>query len=883
MKTLRAWFIRFGGLFNKQERDRELVEEIESHLQMHIEDNERAGMSPQEARRRALIKFGGVEATKEQYREQRGIPLLETLLQDVRFGARMLRKNPGFTMVAALVLALGIGANSAIFSVVNSVLLKPLPYRNGERLVTIQQQAPRAGLTDVPFSVAEVTDYRTQSRSLEALVEYHSMSFILLGRAEPERVRTGVVSWNFFEVFGVKPLLGRTFQPEDEKPGAPAVLLLTYEYWIHSFGGDATVVGKTFSMNDKVHTVIGVLPPLPQYPDENQMYMPTTACPFRSDPMMIADRQHRMVNVFGLIKPGVSVRQASADLNSVAANLQRSYPKDYPTEFDYSIRTAALREELTRNARPTMLVLLAAAGFVLLIACANVANLNLSRMVRRKRELMVRAALGAGQFRLFRQLLTESFMLALLGSVLGLVFARGCLGLLVAFAARFTPRAREIHMDATVLLFTLVVAVLVSVVSGSIAALDTRDTSMGNLNEESGRTTFSRGRQRLRAVLIVSQIAVSFLLLIGAGLMLRSFWNLQHVDPGFQPENVLTMRLNLNFTKYNSNEKQLAFYEALLDKVRSQPGVISAATSIIVPLNGSSPIQNNFLLEGQLRGKTVNVGDFRVVSPGYFQTLHIPLISGRDFTRADRPGSQDVAIVNRTAARHFWGTQDPIGKRISTDAGKSWIQIVGIVGDVKQYGLDKDASDEIYVSLAQSPLLGASLVVKTAVEPMSIARRVIEMIYEIDPHQPAALVQSMEQVRAESIAAPKLTTTLLGLFALLALAIAVAGIGGVMALAVSQRTHEIGVRMAIGAKPIQILRMVLTQGLGLTAIGVTLGLFGALTLTHLLQGLLFEVTPTDPLTLAGVAGVLALAALGASYLPARRAAHVNPTVALRWE
>ena len=802
--------------------------------------------------------------------------------QDAGFALRMMRKSPGFTIAAILTLGLGIGANSAIFSVVNAVLLRPLPYEHGERLVVLRQ---RLGMMDQRFSAPDTNDYRAQTRSLDGLVEYHNMNFILLGRSEPQRVETGVVSWNYFDVFGVKPLFGRTFRPEDEQPGAPAVLMLSNEYWIKSFGGDPTVVNKTFSMNDRVHTVIGVLPPVPQYPDENDVYMPTTACPFRSRPSTVANRQARMVQVFGRMKTGMSVSQAQADLSGVAANLQRAYPKDYPEGNDYSVKPSLLEEELTQNARPTMLVLLAAAGFVLLIACANVANLNLSRMVRRERELAVRAALGAGRVRMFRQLLTESFLLAVFGGGLGLLFSWGALSLLIGFAARFTPRAREIQMDGWVLGFTFLVAVLTSLLSGTVPALAPRETVVGALKEGGAQSTIGRGKHRMRSLLIVAQVGVSFLLLIGAGLMLRSFMKLQHVDPGFQPENVLTMDIALDFVKYNTDDKQRAFFETLLEKVQTQSGVKSAAASMMIPFTSGMTMTSDFQIEGQAPapGEALPKADFRIVSPSYFEALHIPILTGRGFVQTDRPGNPVVAIVNRSAAKHLWGEHDPVGTRFSGDEGKTWTQIVGVVGDIKQYGLDKDVADEIYVPMAQFPMMQASLVIKTTVEPMSIARGVIELLHAVDPNQPAARVQSLEQVRAESVAAPRLTTNLLGLFALLALAIAATGIGGVMALAVGQRRHEIGVRMAIGARPGEILRMILRQGMVLALVGVALGLFGALWLTRLLQQLLFEVTPTDPLTYLGVAVVLGLAALVACYVPAHRASRVDPIIALRIE
>jgi putative ABC transport system permease protein len=807
------------------------------------------------------------------------------LRQDSSFALRMLRKNLGFTAAAIIVLGLGIGANTAIFSVVNAVLLKPLPYEHGDRLLLLQQGTSRSGQMGRNVSVPELTDYRRQNRSLDALVEYHNMQFILLGRSEPEQVETGVVSWNFFDVFGVKPLVGRMFEPNDEKQDAQPVLLLSYEYWLRSFGGDPAVVGKTFRMNDKAHTVIGVLPPFPQYPQENDVYMPSSACPFRSNPQLIANRQGRMVRLFGRMKPGVKPAQAEADLSTVAASMQKEFPKDYPEDLTLKVATTPLKVELTRDAKPTMLLLLAAAGFVLLIACANVANLNLARMVRRERELGVRTAMGASRVRLFRQLLTESFLLALGGGLFGLLLASGGVQLLVAYVSRFTPRANEVRIDSAVLLFALGVALLVSVLTGTAPALARREGLVTALKEGGKQSTLGAMRGKMRSALIVAQVAVSFLLLIGAGLTVRSLINLTQVDAGFRPENVLTVQMSLDFTKDMSNKSMLGFSDALLEKIQAMPQVTSAAMSAEFPLDKSPASNGEYLIEGQ-RGDAVDAkptADFNVISPGYFRTLGVPVLSGRTFDGRDRQDKPLVAIVNQSLAQHRWHGQDPLGRRISFDDGKTWTQIVAVVGDVRERGLDQPPSELIYVPYAQYPQMSPSLVARTRGDPMNIARAAVQHLYEVDPNQPAGRIQSLEQARADSIAAPRLTANLLGLFALLALAIAAAGIGGVMALSVSQRTHEIGVRMAIGARPAEIVRMILRQGMGLAVVGVALGIAGAFALTHAVKALLFGVTPTDPVTFVGVAAVLSAAALAACYIPARRAAQVDPLRALRTE
>jgi putative ABC transport system permease protein len=809
---------------------------------------------------------------------------LSMLRQDSSFALRMMGKNLGFTIASIIVLGLGIGANTAIFSIVNAVLLKPLPYQHGERLLMMRQSTPGTGLMGRNVSVSELMDYRRQNRSLDAIVEYHNMQFILLGRSEPEQVETGVVSWNFFDIFGVKPLVGRNFAPEDEKPGAPAVLLLSYEYWLRSFGGDPTVVGKVFRMNDKPHTVIGVLPPFPQYPQENDLYMPTVACPFRSGAHMLANRQMRMVRMFGRMKPSTKPGEAAADLSAIASSMVREFPNDYPEGSDLKVDVTPLKTELTRDAKPTMLFLLAAAGFVLLIACANVANLNLARMVRRERELSVRTAMGANRVRLFRQLLTESSLLALLGGALGLFLATGGLQLLSAYVARFTPRAREVHIDLTVLLFTLGVALFVSVLTGTAPAVARRANLITTLKEGGTQSSLGTARGKLRSALIVAQVAVSFLLLIGAGLTVRSLINLQRVDPGFRPENVLTIQFSLDFSRYTENEKILAFWDSLLQKAQVVPGVTSVAVAGVFPLDKSPALNNQFDIEGQQGNDTGKpVAELNVISPGYLQVLGIPLLSGRDFNGHDRPESAKVAIITQSAAQRHWHSQDPVGRRISFDNGKTWTQIIGVIGDVHEHGLDVAANDLIYLPLAQYPQNGPALMARTQGDPMAVARPVVQRLYEVDPNQPAGRIQSLEQYRTDSIAAPRLTANLLGLFALLALAIAAAGIGGVMALAVSQRTHEIGVRMAIGARPSEIVRMILSQGMGLALAGVAIGVAAAFALTSAVKSFLFGVTPNDPATFLGVAAVLALAALAACYLPARRAAQVDPLRALRTE
>jgi putative ABC transport system permease protein len=869
---------------------RDVGSELRFHLDMRAQELIDAGMGPQAARLAALRAFGDLDAIEGECRtiatrgarERARRAIMIGLLHDLRFAFRSLRKSPGFTLVSILTLALGIGANTAVFSMIRGVLLRPLPYADGERLVYLRQPAPLAGVQNAQFSVLELADYRQRSRALHSVVEYHSMPFILLGRGEPRRVQTGVVSANYFDVLGVKPFLGRGFRTGEDESGAEPVLVLSYAFWKTRLGGDPGIVGRTFEMNDRIHTVIGVLPAVPQYPAENDLYMPSSSCPFRSSPFTLNSRTARLLHLFGRLAPGTTLEQARSELVGIAAAIRAENPAAYPSGQGFTISAASLREELTSRAKPTLLLLIGTTAFVLLIACANIANLTLARLVRRSREMALRSALGADRARLFRQMLTEGGLLALAGGVLGLALAAGTMRLLTSFAARFTPRSGEIALDAGVLAFTLVVCVLTGLVFAILPALPSRANLVTAL-KEGGAAVSGGGSHRIRAALVVAQVAVSMVLLVGAGLMLRSLLALQAVDPGYDTQRVLTMTLDLNWSRYTTNELVLGFHDRLHARLAGQPGVIATASSLTFPLDGHRRINVGFVIEGQPPAEegAQPLGDLRSATPEYFKTLGIPLVTGRFFAPSDGPNSPNVAIVNQTLARRYWGSETAVGHRISADSGKTWITIVGVVGDVRHYGLDSEPSDEVYLPFSQVPFREGTFLVRTSADPGAMARRVGEEVLAIDPGQPLANVQTLEEVRGEALASPRLTTTLLLMFALLALCITAAGLGGVVAFSVSQRTQEIGVRMALGAGRGEVLGMVLREGLRLVVFGLALGIAAAILLTRLMAGLLYQVEATDPITFLGMALILILIAAVACLAPAQRASAVDPMVALR--
>ena len=884
MNAIATLIRRIASILRREKLDADAEREFAFHLEMRTAQLVEAGSSPEESRRRALAEFGGPTQVRESCRDSRGLPLLETLAQDVRYGARMIRRSPGSAAVAITTLALGIGVNAAFFSAVNAILLRPLPFAQEDRLLLLRQPAPGVGIENAQFSPPEVRDLAAQSRTLDAIAEYHNMEFTLLGHGDPIRVRTGVVSASFFDLLGVRPALGRTFRAGEDAHGAPPVLVLSHDFWQNTLGGDPAIVGKSFEMNDRVHTVVGVLPALPQYPDENDVYMPVSACPFRSGPGWDGSRGARGLTVFARRRPAIGLEEARRELAVIAARLVARYPESYPAGARSTMDASPLRDELTRHARLTFVALLATAGFVLLIACANVANLTLARLSRRKRELAVRAAIGAGRARILRQLVTESTMIALAGGVLGLGIAAASRHFLVSFASRFTPRAAEISIDGRVLLFTLAASLATGIVFGAIPALRGMRDLAGSLKEsDEGRAAV--GGRRGNGILVVPQVAVSLVLLVAAGLLVKSLVRLSSVDPGFEPENVLTSRVSLDWSRYTKPEMSRAFYDGLLQKIAGFPGVRGAAIASAFPLSGGTPFNSDLEIEGRPlpAGAAPPQVYPQIVGPQFFRVVGIPVLRGRAFTEHEAPDAPLVAIVNAAfARRHFGSESAAVGHRINLGGAPiRWREIVGVVGDVKQFGLDKPSGEEAYVPYVQGGGNTMRVLIRAASDPERLSRQFVAAVHELDRTAPVSDVHTLARLKRSSLDSPRLTTTLFAGFALLALAIAAAGIGAVTAFSVGQRTREIGIRMALGASKGDVLRMVLRQGMRPVFVGLAIGLAGAFAFARVLSALLYSVAPTDPVTFVVVSAALVATAAVACLLPGRRAVRVDPMVALR--
>jgi len=871
---------------------RDIDSEIAFHLEMRAAEFEASGLTGEEAMAAARQAFGNprdVTTACQRIRRNRGrLEAIRAVAQDARLALRSLARSPGFAVAVVVSLALGIGANTAIFSLINGVLLQPLPYRHGGDLVQLIQPAPKADVADAGFSPPEVADYAAETATLSGISEYHSMPFILLGLERPQRVQTGVVSASFFDVLGLRPILGRTFLPGEDSVGATPVLVLSHHTWRSLFGGDPGVIGRHVEMNDKVHVIVGVLPPIPHHPNLNDVYMPVSACPFRSRPGRDVERNVRGLIVFARKRPGVTLDGLQRDLEHVAQQMHTAHPNAYLARYGLETRAVPLREELIHNARPSLFVLLGTAGFLLLIVTANVANLTLARMVRREREMAIRASLGAGRLRLFRQLLTESLILALVGGAVGLFLAYGGLSVLVAFLERLTPRAAEVHIDGTVLAFAAAVSLLTAVVLSLVPALPSRVSLMQELREGGGSLTAGSGRLRARSALIVAQVAVSFVLLIGAGLMLRTFVNLLRVDPGFETEQILTARVDLSWSKYRRVEPQLQFADRLLAELRQSPGILHTALASSVPLNAQQPIRSRVFLPGSDTTAPAPPVDVRIVTPDYFETMGVAILKGRAFSARDRVDAPPVAAVNQALADAIWRGVNPVGEMVRIQfASEEPFEVIGVVPNVRHEGLASADVPAVYLPYRSSGGRDLRVLVRTTLDRVNAEARLRDVVHELDPEQPVTEVRTLREVRREAMTSPRVTTFLVGGFALLALIITATGIAGVIAYSVTQRTREIGIRIALGADRRQVLGIVMRQGLVMVGIGLLTGAVGALALTRVMgsamagAGLLFGIRPTDLGTFLGVGLVLLAVAVAACFTPARRATTVDPITALR--
>ena len=873
--------------------DDEIRREIEFHVQMDAADRERRGLTGEDARRVAARDLGGVLHVHEAVRDARGMTFWDSLVQDVRFGARTLRRSPGYTTAAIAILALGIGANTAVFSVLDGVLLKPLPFRNGDELVLLRQSAPQSNVANASVSIFELYDYRARLRLIRDLVEYHQMSFTLLDQGEPDRIDAAVVSANFFEMLGVAPLHGRTFVDHDDDLGSEAVLVLSHPYWTRKFGGDPGVVGRVLQMNNRPHTVVGVLPEFPQYPAPNDVYMPTSACPFRAGAESRRPAGHRSfaaLNVFGRLVPHATPDAASTEVAAMASAFPREHSADYRRVPVLTGQVQVLEDQLVVGARQIVLALAAVTGLVLLIACANVANLALARTARRRRELAVRAALGAGRMRLFRQLVTESVMLSLGGGLVGLGLASLSLDLLIGFVGRFTSRVGQIEIDLGVLGFTISASVVTGIIFGTAPALAAwRRGLVQAVRDGAAQGGDSPGRHRVRGALVVAQVAVSFVLLVGAALLLASFSRLSAVPLGFDADRVLTANVTGNFTRINSFERALQFQSDVLTRLRASPGVRAAAVTSSVPLSNIQPGVQIARLDGVAGGsdqdQTIQV-DPNSASEGYFETLGVPVLSGRTFRESDDARAPLVAVINTTMARG-WKGADPIGARFLPPNAirpgtttPEWVTVIGIVADFKLYSADRETEAQYYTTFRQSGR-GGRLMVAAQGHPRELAPVLKAAVHGTDAQIPVEDVQTIAELRSGQLAVPGLTATLLTVFAGVALAITLAGIAGVIGTTVSQRTREFGLRIALGATPGSVLRLVLRQGVVLAIVGVVLGSAGALAAGRLLTASLFATEPGDPVVFGLVGAVFVLASLAAAWGPARRATAVDPLTALR--
>jgi putative ABC transport system permease protein len=881
MRRLRGWFLRLGGLFHRDRADREFAQEMESHLQMHIDDNVRGGMTAERARRNALIKLGGVAQTDENYRDRRGIPALETLAQDLRFAVRMLLKNPGFTFVAVLILALGIGANTAMFSVVHAVLLKPLAYSEPERIVTLATFW-KAGAHQGQVSGPDYRDWHDQSDVFESMASYnHEDTALTAGTgsgATAEYAHAATVTAEFFNVFRMSPAAGREFSADELKSGSAGAAIVSYTFAARHFGEAPNALGKSLRIGGKSLAIVGVIPLGFRFPDKTDIWITADAFEPGSD----ARSAHNYL-VVGRLRTGVSLEQAQAQMKAIGARIERNYPD---SNSGTSVAVTRLRDQMVSDFRLTLYMMSAAVGVVLLIACANLANMLLAKAVGRAREIAIRAAVGASRLRIVRQLITESVVLALVAGALGVALAFWGSRALVALAPADVPRLAEAGIDGRVLLFALGVSLVASLLFGLAPALQVLRTDLNTaLKQSVQRTGGGSLADGMRQALVVAEIALSVILVAGAGLLLKSFVALQNVSLGFQTEHVLVVETSVPASELESARRATRFYKDLLPRLRAVPGVLDAGAIGIAP--GNTRSDGGYWIDHLPATFNVSAPNavFSVVSPGTFATAGIPVRGGRDFNDSDTYDAPFVAVINEALARQAFPNHDPIGHSIFCGLDSmNPMKIVGVVGSTRQYGPAREPSPEIYMSYEQhpQPATDLSILVRTSMQPGTISPAVREKIHDLSAEVPIKFT-TMEALTSENVAAPRFRTLLLGIFAGLAMGLALVGVYGVMSYVVGQRSNEIGLRMALGATQGDVLRLVLRQTLLLAGLGIVIGLAGAAAVTQFLTSMLFAVRATDPTTYAAVIGLLALVALAASYLPARRAMRVDPMVALRYE
>ena len=883
---------RVGGLFTGRSADDDLRAEMQVHLEMEIEENLRRGMPPREARRQALLASGGLTQAADAVRDQRRLPGIDSVAADMRYALRALRHNPAFTAVVIITLGLGIGANTAIFSVVRGVLLKPLPHDDGERLVYLRHTAEGQTDATLSFSVPEVRELREGVPTLGGIAEYSPWFHTLHGAEGATRIDAGLVTGNFFEVMGLSPVLGRLTRPTDDGAGASPVMVLTHEFWKSHFGGDSSIVGRQVRLDATSVTVIGIVEPAPFFPDRVDALLNMVVSPHHLSAQMVEAREHRMTEVIARLAPGATIEQVRVEVGAVHTRMQNQYSEAYDPASHYRVAVIPFREVLGERARLTLWLLMGAAAFVLIISVANVTNLTLMRGVRRDHELVIRAALGAGVRRLRRLLLVENLMLALVGGALGIVIAIAGVGMLTSLAARYSPRANEIRLDVVVLGFTIALSVAAALLFSFLASLP-KEGTFASISAGSRRMTGNLRRMRLQRSLVVAQIAVSVVLLAGAGLLTRTMIQLSEVDTGLTAEDVLTIPVQLldptRVTPATDAANKELYYQ-MQREIRALPGVIEVGLGSTMPLRKSA-LAFDIRAEGspRLEGEAIPHADLRTASPEYFRAAGIPLVQGREFHDTDRAGSGRVVIVNQALVDRLFAGRNPLGSRIAltgevlrfTPFSDEWRTIVGVAGNTRDGSLDAEPPLVMFMPFAQEFAVLGGFVIRADQSTPDLAAATTRIVRRIAPTTPVGDVLTVAQIKDQSVSPRRLNAALVSSFGILAVIIAAVGIAGVLAFSVSARTTEIGIRMSLGAESARVQRMILREGGVLLAGGLVLGIAGAFLAARIIRGLLFGVEPHDPVTFLGVAVLMSAIGIAACWIPALRAARVDPALTMR--